>query len=48
MSPVCSGIMAGGRQGEMRGDELGEEEPQSLLRVSSSGNYCGITYREMT
>ena len=30
MSPVYSGIMAGGKQGEMIGDELGEEEPQGL------------------
>ena len=40
--------MAGGRQGEMIGDEPGEEEPQGLLRVSSSGNYYSTTSREMT
>lgn len=41
-------IMAGGRQGEMIGDEPGKEEPQGLLRVSSSGNYYSTTSREMT
>lgn len=40
-------IVAGGMQGEMIGDELGEEEPQGPLRVSSNGNYCSITSRGM-